>query len=102
MQRHLSSVLRSADWPYGEVFRDYEPEVSSKCASGQREILRSRTLDVVPREAESRELPREVASIHSSIVSQSQRGFRGSSYHQPDIPVAILRVLLVCGVQASW
>ena len=69
-ERHLSSVLRPTDRPYGEVFRVFDFEVSSKCASGEPEIVPSRELELVPRELKSRELPRRFRpSSHSSIFS---------------------------------
>jgi hypothetical protein len=53
-------VLGPTDRPYGEVFKVFDFEVSSKSASGEREIVPSRGLDVGCRERKSRELAREV------------------------------------------
>ena len=53
-------MLRPTDRPYGEVFKVFDFEVSSKSASGEREIVPSRGLDVGCQERKSREPAREV------------------------------------------
>ena len=63
-------VLRPTDWPYGEVSPVFAFEVSSKCASGEPEIVPNRDLDLGRKEGKSMELKREVsqrASNHFAI-----------------------------------
>jgi hypothetical protein len=67
-EMYLSSVWRPTARPYGEVFRVFDFEVSSKCASGEPEIVPSRELESGRRERKSRELPGEFLRVLPMIL----------------------------------